>query len=208
MIAKSLIVIRKNDFAFLRMGDNTRLEIIADSPGGNSAEVFIHPDMAAQESVHLHVPSWFDIRILTVWKNADEKIDSDQIACRCIDIVHCGSRPVNLGGVTWLMLKMVGKAVLYRVLAIAITVFRVAHRYCVLGFTFVLVLLPEELECDTYLSELPVHVFVIGIPLHGLFRMLVWIKHPVNLVIIKVGDIGITDALLIGDMKNIADGVP
>ena len=52
------------------------------------------------------------------------------------------------------------------------------------------------------------HVFVVRIPIHGLFRVLVWIKHSVDLAVVKTADIGIADAFLTGDMKNIADRMP
>ena len=55
---------------------------------GHAAEVFVHTDMTANERIHLHVETGFDIRILAVWQRTNEQVHSDDLACIPIQIMH------------------------------------------------------------------------------------------------------------------------
>ena len=86
MEPQCFVILCQDDISILGMLYHAGFQVVANRPGRNAAEVFIHVDMGAQERIHFHIRTGFHVRILTVWKRCYEQINRNDLSCFPDDI--------------------------------------------------------------------------------------------------------------------------
>ena len=208
MRSKSRVVICQNDLAFLWMRHDTSFEIIAYCPYRSTAKILIHVDMAPNKGVHLHIQTWFYIRILTIRECSDEQIDSDQFTGAHVHVVHGWSGPIDFYPLPGLVLEMVGETIGDSEFSVSLVKLSLAHGNRPIPFTAFDILLMEKLEGHAYFFQLLMYMLVVRISVHGLVRKLLRIEDVIDLRIVKGADIIVMDTFLISDVENLTDRVP
>ena len=183
-------------------------QIVADRPCRDTAKVFIHVDVTAQERVHIHFQAGFHVRILTVRKRCYKEMNFDQFAGLSIDVVHVGAGPVNFAAFSRFMADPARQVVLEHVFGVAFVELCLSHGDCSPGSAFFYVLIVKELQRDTGFLQFFVNVFVVRGLEHHLFLMFIRIDDAVHLIFSEIPHICIMDPFFVGDAENLADRVP
>ena len=116
-------------------------QIVTDRPYRNTAEEFIHMDVAAQERVHIHLQAEFCVRILDARKRCHEEMNFDQFAGLGIDVVHVRARPVDFAAFSRFMADPARQVVLKHVFSVAL-----------IELCFSMGIVPRAVHFSTYLS--------------------------------------------------------
>ena len=167
------------------MRDHAGLEIVADDPERNAAEILKHMDIAVDPCLLVHIQARLNIRELAVRKCCDKEIHRVHLIS-IIQIVkaHRFTAPVHFTYNTRLVRNVIREVVLLDILGIIITELCVSDRNTHLHT--VLVLLPKQLERDSRLFQLTVDILIVDRCVHSFFLELVRKEEQIDLVVTLV----------------------